>query len=161
MYTELKPNVSAAGLRVGLAVSRYHAEITAALRDAAIKQFTEAGGAADDLRIVSAPGAFELIAVCRALAMVADTDAIVAIGCVISGETMHDRYIAAAVAHGLSMITVQRGVPVTFGVLTCQNVDQAKARAGGDKGNKGAQAMAAAIETAHTVKILHEMEARC
>ena len=59
------------------------------------------------------------------------------------------------------MITVQRGVPVTFGVLTCQNVDQAKARAGGDKGNKGAQAMAAAIETAHTLKTLHEMEARC
>ncbi|MHC4141592.1 MAG: 6,7-dimethyl-8-ribityllumazine synthase, partial [Planctomycetota bacterium] len=70
-------------------------------------------------------------AACGALAARNDIDAVVALGCVVSGETTHDRYIASAVAHGLTMITVQTGVPVAFGVLTCQNMDQARARAGG------------------------------
>ena len=153
MYTELKPSASAEGLRVGVAVSRYHAQITDAMRDAAIEQFTSAGGGGENLRVVPAPGAFELTAICRALAAGDDLDAIVALGCVISGQTTHDRYIASAVAHGLTSVTVQTGVPVTFGVLTCQSMEQARARAG-PKSNKGAEAMAAAIETAQAVKAL-------
>jgi 6,7-dimethyl-8-ribityllumazine synthase len=148
----MKPNASAAGLRIGVAVSRYHAAITDAMRDAAIRQFADAGGGSSDLQIVSTPGAFELVAACQSLAARNDIDAVVAIGCVISGETTHDQYIASAVAHGLTSITVQTGVPVTFGVLTCQSMDQAKARAGGERGNKGAEAMAAAIEAARIVQ---------
>jgi 6,7-dimethyl-8-ribityllumazine synthase len=159
MYTELKPNISAAGLRIGIGVSRYHAPITTAMRDAAIKQFIDAGGAPDDLEIVSTPGSFELVAVCHALAARSDIDAVVAIGCVISGETTHDQYIASAVAHGLATITVQTGVPVTFGVLTCQTMAQAEARAGGDRGNKGAEGMAAAIEAAVTIKTMGRVRA--
>ena len=154
MHTEVITNTSAAGLRIGLAVSGYHAEITDAMRDAAIERFTAAGGAAEDLVIVAVPGAFELTAVCRALAAGNDLDAVVAIGCIVTGETTHDRYIASAVAHGLTLITVETGVPVAFGVLTCQSLDQARARAGGELGNKGAQAMAAAIATGQTVKTL-------
>ncbi|MHC4415865.1 MAG: 6,7-dimethyl-8-ribityllumazine synthase [Planctomycetota bacterium] len=154
MYTELRPSASAAGLRVGVAVSRYHARITDAMRDAAASQFTSAGGDENDLRIVPAPGAFELTAICRALAESDDLDAIVALGCVIAGETTHDQHIASAVAHGLTSITVRTGVPVAFGVLTCRTLEQAEARAGGDKGNKGAQAMAAAIEAARAVQAL-------
>ncbi|MHC4127973.1 MAG: 6,7-dimethyl-8-ribityllumazine synthase [Planctomycetota bacterium] len=152
MYTELKPNISAAGLRIGVAVSRYHTAITDPMRDAAIRHFVEAGGARGDLRIVSAPGAFELVTACAALAARNDIDAVVAIGCVVSGETTHDQYIASAVAHGLTSVTVQTGIPVAFGVLTCQNMAQAEARAGGEKGNKGAEAMAAAIESARMVE---------
>ncbi|MHC4588131.1 MAG: 6,7-dimethyl-8-ribityllumazine synthase, partial [Planctomycetota bacterium] len=111
-----------------------------------------AGGARGDLRIVSAPGAFELVTACAALAARNDIDAVVAIGCVVSGETTHDQYIASAVAHGLTSVTVQTGIPVAFGVLTCQNMAQAEARAGGEKGNKGAEAMAAAIESARMVE---------
>ena len=160
MYRQLKPNAGAAGLRVGLAVSSYHAQITAAMQDAAIKQFTDAGGAPDDLQVVPTAGAFELTAVCRALAARGDVDAVVAIGCIVSGETMHDRYLAASVAHGLTMITVETGVPVAFGVLTCQTLEQARARACGDKASKGAEAMAAAIETAHTVMAQRETKGR-
>ncbi|MHC4219598.1 MAG: 6,7-dimethyl-8-ribityllumazine synthase [Planctomycetota bacterium] len=152
MFTEMKPNASAAGLRIGVAVSRYHDAVTNAMRDAAVRLFTDAGGAGDDLQIVTTPGAFEVVAACQALAARNDIDAVVAIGCIISGETTHDQYIASAVAHGLTSITVQTGVPVTFGVLTCQNMAQAEARAGGDRGNKGAEAMAAAIEAARIVE---------
>jgi 6,7-dimethyl-8-ribityllumazine synthase len=148
MYTELEPNANAAGLRIGVAVSRYHEAITSAMRDAAVRVFTSAGGAPGDLHIVSTPGSFELVAACQALAARNDIDAVVAIGCVISGETTHDQYIASAVAHGITSITVQSGTPVTFGLLTCQTLAQAEARSGGDKGNKGGEAMLAAIEAA-------------
>ncbi len=160
MYTKSKPSANAAGLRIGMAVSRYHVEITDAMRDAAVEHFQAAGGAERDLRIVPAAGAFELTAVCRALAGRPGTDAVVAIGCVVSGETTHDRYLAAAVAQGLTAITVQTGVPVAFGVLTCSSLEQARARAGGAKGNKGAEAMAAAIETAQALKALAGEEGR-
>ncbi len=160
MYTELHPNSNAAGLRIGVAVSRYHAEITDTMKAAAIAQFTGAGGASDDLEIVAVPGAFELTAACRSLAARGDLEAVVAIGCVISGETTHDRHIASAVAHGLTSITVHTGVPVTLGVLTCRNAEQARARAGGDKGNKGAEAMAAAIEMARLVNNLARARAK-
>ncbi|MHC4099298.1 MAG: 6,7-dimethyl-8-ribityllumazine synthase [Planctomycetota bacterium] len=151
MHTELKPNASAAGLRIGIAISRYHSVITEPMRDAAVKRFVDAGGGPGDLRIVSTPGTFELTAACGALAARNDIDAVVALGCVISGETTHDQYIASAVAHGLTSITVHTGVPVAFGVLTCQNMAQAEARAGGEKGNKGAEAMTAAIEAARLI----------
>ncbi len=157
MYDRLKSEHSGSGLRIGLVVSRYHAAVTEALRDAAADLFTEAGGADTDLAIVPAPGAFELPTLCRALAVRGDIDAIVAIGCVIKGETSHDQHISHAVAQGLTQVSVDTGVPIAFGVLTCHTMEQAKARAGGSgtgKPNKGAEAMAAAIETARTVRAL-------
>ncbi len=154
MYSDSKPGASASGLRIGIAVSAYHAQITTALRAGAVKQFTDAQGVEADLRVVPAPGTFELTAVCRALVNGGGLDAVVALGCVISGETTHDTYIATAVAHGLTELTLATGVPVTFGVLTCQTIDQARARAGGTRGNKGAEAMAAAIETAAILRSL-------
>lgn len=158
MYTDLDASSSAAGLRIGVAVSRYHAGITEALRDGAVTRFTEAGGDPDDLEIVTVPGAFELPAACRALAD-RPLDAVVALGCVIAGETDHDRHIASAVCHGLAAITTSTGVPITLGVLTCRTMEQARARAGGDKGNKGAEAMAAAIEMARILQTLGRAKA--
>ncbi len=110
--------------------------------------FKAAGGLDSDLDIVEVPGAFELTGGCRMLAERGDVDAVVALGCVLTGETNHDRYIASAVAHGLTMITVGTGVPVAFGVLTCQSMAQARERAGGAHGNKGAEAMTAALHMA-------------
>ena len=135
-------------------MSRYHARITDSLCAAAIDCFRSAGGAEELLEVVRAAGTFELTAVCRALTDRGDLDAVVALGCVISGETPHDRYIASAVTTGLTMITVHTGCPIAFGVLTCDTLEQALARAGGDHGNKGADAMAAAIDTAHTIRAL-------
>lgn len=155
MYENSKKPANADGLRIAIAVSLYHEQITLAMRDAAVEQFAAAGGLDDDLCVVMVPGAFELTAAANALAKRDDIDAVVALGCIISGETNHDQYIANAVAQGLTMITVQTGVPVAFGVLTCQSLEQAQARAGGDKGNKGAAAMIAAIKTVRTIQSLN------
>lgn len=158
MHVELKDNLDARGLRMGVAVSRYHHAITESLREAAVVQFTSAGGDADDLLIVAAPGSFELTAVCRALAHRGDLHAVVALGCILTGQTTHDQYLAQAVAQGLTSITVQTGVPIAFGVLTCQSMEQARERAGGAHGNKGAEAMAAAIAAARAVQAATDVE---
>ena len=151
MYRDITSNPDATDLVIGVVVSRYHAEITDHLRDGAIEFFHAHGGTEENLIVVGVPGAFELTAACAALAGRGDVGAIVALGCVITGETTHDQYINHAVSQGLASIAVQTGVPVAFGVLTCSNFEQARARAGGDKGNKGAEAMAAALETARTI----------
>lgn len=140
------PRTDASGLRVAVVISRYHQEITRALAAGARRAFLAAGGSEDDLVELSAPGAFELPSICSALANDGRLDAVVALGCVVTGETRHDHYIASAVAHGLVQIGVDTGVPVAFGVLTVANIEQAQARAGGAKGNKGEEAMIAAID---------------
>lgn len=150
--SELSNLSNAHGLRIGLVVSDYHSSITHPLRDGAAAAFREAGGRDGDLLVVPAPGAFELTAICRALVHRGDLHAVVALGCIMTGETTHDQHIATAVAHGLTSITVETGIPVCFGVLTCQTMDQARARAGGDVGNKGVEAMAAAISVSRTVE---------
>jgi 6,7-dimethyl-8-ribityllumazine synthase len=152
MHRSLDQVSGAEDMRIGLAVSRYHDDVVAALHDGAVKTFRAAGGREDHLATVEVPGAFELTAACAALAARGDLDAAVALGCVISGETTHDQYICQAVAHGLTDITVRTGLPVAFGVLTCQTMEQARARAGGAVGNKGAEAMAAAIQTVHALR---------
>lgn len=167
MHIETPDKLDAAGLRIGLAVSRYHGEITDSMRDAAIQAFVDAGGRHDDLLVAAAAGSFELTAVCRGLVMLEGRggrpalDAVIAIGCIITGQTTHDQYIAQSVTNGLTDLIVQTGVPIAFSVLTCQNFDQARARSVGSGqsglGNKGREAMAAAIESART---LHSLASR-
>lgn len=140
----------AAGLRVAIVASNYHTDVTGALRDGAAEALRARGGTG--LVEESAPGAFELPMVAQALAARGDIDAVVAIGCVLTGETSHDRFICDAVSHGLMQVALRHGVPVTFGVLTCVTIEQARARAGGAKGNKGAEAMDAAIDAALAIR---------
>jgi 6,7-dimethyl-8-ribityllumazine synthase len=157
-------NVDAAGLRLAVVVSRYHREITESMCAAAVDAFVRCGGDRRNLHIVDAAGSFELTALARALAHSrtrtgrAAVDAIVALGCIITGETTHDQHIASAVANGLTGITVQTGMPVAFGVLTCQSIEQAKARSTDAIGrggvNKGAEAMLAALQTAATIRAI-------
>ena len=151
MHTEVPIAADARGLRIGIATSRYHDHVTGALARGAQQAFLEAGGVEDDLVLVDAPGSFELVSIAHALASRADIDAVVCIGCILTGETTHDRYICEAVANGLASITARGGKPVAFGVLTCQTIEQAEARAGGSKGNKGVEAMVAAIVAAQAV----------
>jgi len=153
------PNSSSAqGMRIGIVVSQYHAEITHAMRDAARQCFLDAGGRDEDLTIIDAPGSFELIALATALADQQEIDAVVTLGCIITGETTHDQYIAHAVANGLAALTVSTGVPVAFGVLTCQTLAQARERAGGKVGNKGEEAMQAAIASFGAVKAIYGIQ---
>lgn len=154
MKSERSSTHSAAGLRIALAVSRYHDHVTGALQQGAAETFQRAGGSAADLLVFDAPGAFELIALCHAIAVRDDVDGIAALGCVITGETTHDQYICHAVSQGLARIIVQTGRPIAFGVLTCQTMEQAAARAGGAAGNKGAEAMTALIATIHQLRAI-------
>ena len=154
MHIRRDAPLDAAGLRIGIAVSRYHHDITEALWKGAVDTFTGAGGSRADLDVVAAPGSFELTIVAQALAAREDLDGVVALGCIIRGETSHDRHLAGAIAGGLTRVALDARKPVAFGVLTCQSLHQARARAGGEHGNKGVEAMTAAIEAIRTLRAL-------
>jgi 6,7-dimethyl-8-ribityllumazine synthase len=130
-------------------VSRYNASITDRLLAGAREAWGEAGFGDDSsaMHVVPAPGSYELPALALAAAATGRFRGVLALGCLIKGETRHDRYIAEAVAHGLVSVTIATGVPCAFGVLTVDTPDQADARAGGHDGNKGAEAMAALLDT--------------
>jgi 6,7-dimethyl-8-ribityllumazine synthase len=132
---------------VAVVVSTYNATVTERLREGAIAAYVAGGGSPEGIHVYPAPGAFELPAVAMAAAMSGKFVGVVALGCLIKGETPHDRIIADAVAGGLIDVTIASGVPVTFGVLTVDTAEQALARAGGAEGNKGADAMLALLGT--------------
>ena len=158
MYTKPSTTHTANDLRIGMVVSRYHESVTTALARGAEQAFIGGGGREDDLVILHAPGTFEIPILVDGLAYAGSFDAIVALGCVITGETTHDRYICESVAHALQRVATESGVPVGFGILTCQTLQQAEARAGGDKGNKGAETMQAVIEAAGELRRLWQMQ---
>ena len=136
--------------RVALVVSRYHPEVTGGMAEAAQATLQAAGVPADAITRVDAPGAFELPLLAQRLARRADVDAVLCFGLVLKGETEHDRYIAAAVAEGLTRVGLACDKPVLFGVLTCATLEQAQARArrAADGGlDKGAEVARACVET--------------
>ncbi len=138
--------------RLAVVVSTYNAWITQPLLVGARKAYAESSGSDGDLVIVEATGAFEITALCRALASAGHYDGLVALGCVIRGETPHFDYICDSVTRGLTEITLRTGVPIGFGLLTCETRAQAEARAGGAQGNKGEEAMLAALQTIATLR---------
>lgn len=139
---------SAAGRRAAIVVSRYHGEITDMLEAGAREAFLEAGGRDADLAIADSPGAFELVPIAAAWARRREIDVVVALGCVVTGETRHDRYLAAAVAESLANLSAELCKPVAFGVLTVGDLDQARDRCGGTRGHKGRESMQAALAAA-------------
>jgi 6,7-dimethyl-8-ribityllumazine synthase len=131
------------GARVAIVRARWNEEITLALERGATGRATDSGATVDLFEVA---GSFELPA---AVALLADTgryDAVVPIGCIIRGETPHFEYIAQSVAKGLMDLTLTYPIAIPFGVLTCDSIDQARERAGGAEGNKGAESMDAALE---------------
>lgn len=151
--THLDDSEPAGPLAVALVVSRYNAWVTDHLRDGAVDALRrlEPGSSA-----VVAPvaGSLELPAVAAEAAMSGDYDAVVALGCVIRGETEHDRFISQAIIASLTQAGVASGVPVGVGVLTVNDPEQARDRAGGKLGNKGAEAMEAAITSVRVMRRL-------
>src|ERR1043165_6689633 len=133
--------------KVAIIVSRYNASITEALLLGALGEYTARGGDATTVDVYRAPGAYELPALALTAAETGRYRGVIALGCLIRGETRHDRYIAEAASHGLVRVTMQTGIPVGFGLLTVESGKQARARAGGDKGNKGADTMGAVLDT--------------
>ena len=142
----------ARGLKVAILVSSYHDDVTNKLLHGAMTTFVESGGSDENCQSIKVSGAWELPVVASAIASKGEVNAIVALGCIISGETTHDQVIADAIAEGLMAVAVQWKIPVSMGVVTCQTLHQAHDRAGGECGNKGSEAMYAAISTSTVLR---------
>ena len=138
----------AAGYRFALVVSKYHPFVTDRLQAGALAALSAAGAASEGITIVRVPGAFEVPLAALHLAESGRYDAVICLGCLIQGETPHMGFIAAAVADGLAAAAGATGVPMSFGILTTNSVEQAVARAGEGPTNKGHEAAVAAIEMA-------------
>lgn len=137
------------GLRVGIVISRFNEEITKRLLDGALEALEEAGVGRRSVTLVSVPGAFEIPGAAQRLAASGRVDAVVCVGAVIRGETEHFTFVAAAAQEGILRVALDTGIPVTFGVLTTETVDQAIERSGGAYGNKGHEAALDAVEMAN------------
>lgn len=140
--------------RVAVVWSRYNDFATRPMLEGAIAEFRRRVGSEDGLVVMEASGSFEVPVLVQRAAASGKFDAVVALGCIIKGETSHDLHLASSVTNSLMMTARETGVPVGLGVLTVDSAEQAEARAGGLKGNKGVEAMAAAVETAGTLAAL-------
>ncbi len=132
--------------KIGVVVSRFNLDITERLLEGTLGTLRRYGVKDKDVKKVFAPGAFELPLLARRLASTKKFDAVIALGCVIRGETPHDRYISQAVADGILRASLDTRVPIIFGVLTTLNARQARARAGRGSANKGVEAAMAALD---------------
>ncbi|MBC8329935.1 MAG: 6,7-dimethyl-8-ribityllumazine synthase [Planctomycetes bacterium] len=166
MTTLLEGQISGAGRNIAVAVAEFNADITSALLDGCLQALAEHGLTGDAVTVARAPGAFELPLVCDALAASGRYSAVIALGAVIRGETPHFDYVAGECARGVMRVMLDRKLPVVFGVLTTDNLDQARRRAdrgvlaGSDQGgerrsekaapvsNKGAEAAEVALRMA-------------
>jgi 6,7-dimethyl-8-ribityllumazine synthase len=142
---------TASGFRFAIVVSRYNDFVTERLQAGALAALAAAGVRPDDVTVVVVPGAFEIPIAAQRAAESGGYDAVVCLGCVIRGATPHFEYIASAVASGLTSASAATGVPMTFGVLTTNSVEEAIERAGEGPSNKGYEAAAAAVQMASVV----------
>lgn len=152
--TPKEGSLVATGLKIAVVVARFNQFVTDRLLEGATDAFLRHGGNPADLEVVRVPGAFELPLAARHLAQGGRYDGVVALGAVIRGETPHFEYVSSAAASGLAAVMNDTGVPVGFGLLTTNTVEQAIDRAGAKAGNKGGEAMLTAIEMVNLLKTL-------
>ncbi len=145
----------AEGLRFGIVCARFNELFTSKLLDGAVDAIVRHGGSADNVSVAWVPGSFEVPLISRKMALAGKYDAIIALGLVIQGSTAHADYINSQVASSLANIGADTGVPVIYGVVTTENLEQAMERCGTKHGNRGASAAAAAIEMANLVDALN------
>ncbi|MGZ5291725.1 MAG: 6,7-dimethyl-8-ribityllumazine synthase [Actinomycetota bacterium] len=151
---EIRGDDRAHGRRFAVGVARFNQHVTSQLLEGAVDCLRAHGVAEDDLVVAWVPGAFELPLLARRLAGAGAYDAVICLGAVIRGETAHFDYVAGEAASGIRAVAAETGVPVIFGVLTTDTLEQAMDRAGGRHGNKGWDAAMAAIETASVLERL-------
>jgi 6,7-dimethyl-8-ribityllumazine synthase len=156
MARTFEGNLDGSGARFGLVVSRFNDLLTARLAEGAMDCLLRHGAREDDIVVVKVPGAWEIPLVAAKLAGSGKVDAVIGLGVLIRGATPHFDFIAAEAAKGLAQVALSSGVPVSFGVLTTETLDQALERAGSKAGNKGWQAAQAAIEM---VQLYRSLEA--
>jgi 6,7-dimethyl-8-ribityllumazine synthase len=155
----IEGDLSAKGLRFAIIVGRFNSFISDRLLAGALDALTRSGCAEENITVVRVPGSWEMPVVARELAKAKRHDAIIALGAVIRGDTPHFDYVASEMARGLADVARETGVPVGFGVLTTNTVEQAVDRAGVKGGNKGFDAAISAIEMANLMRRLHQPSA--
>lgn len=154
MADTIEGNLDARGLKLAIIVARFNSFITERLLEGAIDAFVRTGGDRENIQIIRVPGSWEMPVVAAELARQKRSDGIVCLGAVIRGETPHFDYVAGNAASGLARIAAETGVPIAFGVLTTNTVEQAVERAGAKSGNKGFDAVMTAIEMANLLKAI-------
>jgi len=152
MARVIEGQLDAKGLKLAMIVSRFNGMITERLLNGALDVVSRSGGNKEDVTVVKVPGSFEVPLTAKKLAQMKKYDAIVCLGAVIRGGTPHFDYVASELAKGIANVSLETGVPITFGVITADNLEQAIERAGTKHGNKGEEATLAAIEVAHVLR---------
>ncbi len=152
MPKTLEGKLDAKGLKVGLLVSRFNSFVSERLVEGAVDALIRHGAADKDISIARVPGAFEIPAAARQMARSGNYDAIVCLGAVIRGATPHFDYVSAEVSKGVASVSMEAEIPVTFGVLTTDTLEQAIERAGSKAGNKGFESAVAAVEMVNLYK---------
>lgn len=152
MPRTMEGKISAEGFQFALIVSRFNDFISAKLMEGALDALKRHGAKDEQLTLVRVPGAFEIPLTARKLAESGKYDAVICLGAVIRGSTPHFDYVAAEVSKGIAVVALESKIPVTFGVLTTDNLEQAIERAGSKAGNKGWDAAMAAMEMANLFK---------
>jgi 6,7-dimethyl-8-ribityllumazine synthase len=155
MTVTLEGHISAQGLKLAVVVSRFNSFITDRLLAGACDAFLRHGGDEKLLTVIKAPGAFELPLVAKAVAKSGRHNAIVALGAIIRGDTPHFDHISAESIKGLAQVTLETEIPIVYGVLTCDTVEQAINRAGTKSGNKGFEAAVTAMEMASLMTVIY------
>ena len=150
----IQGDLQAKGLRFGIVVSRFNDFITSRLLEGAEDALVRHGAKADDIDAVRVPGAFEIPLAAKKMALTGKYDALICLGTVIRGATPHFDYVASEVSKGVAQVSMEHSVPVAFGVLTTDTIEQAVERAGTKSGNKGWDAAVTAIEMAQLLKRL-------
>lgn len=148
----IEGNMLGTGLKFAVVASRFNEFITSKLIDGAKDALIRHDVRHQDIDIFWMPGAWELPLIAKEIALNGKYDAIIALGAVIKGDTTHNEYVANEVAKGLAVVALEHRLPVTFGVLTCDTLEQALLRSGSKAGNKGAESALAALETANVLK---------
>ena len=152
--TNLRGDHSGRRLKIGVVVSRFNQKVTDKLLQGALEALEACGVSKRNIDVVSVPGAFEIPAVVKKLIQTKKMDAVVCLGAVIRGETEHSTFVSSAAQQGILQVSLESGIPCTFGVLTTDTVEQAMGRAGGSHGNKGYEAATDAVEMANLYKRL-------
>jgi 6,7-dimethyl-8-ribityllumazine synthase len=159
MPSIIEGDLSAKGLRFAIIVGRFNSFISDRLLAGALDALKRSGCPEENIEIVRVPGSWEMPVVARELVKMKRHDAIIALGAVIRGDTPHFDYVAGEMARGLAEVARESGVPIAFGVLTTNNVEQAVDRAGAKSGNKGFDAAMSAIEMANLMRRLRQPSA--
>jgi len=154
MVKKIEGNFEAKGLKIAIIISRFNEFISSKLLEGALDGLRRHGIKEDDVRVIWVPGSFEIPFAAKKIAMKKQDDAIIALGAVIRGATGHYEYVASEMAKGIASASMESGVPVIFGVLTTDTIEQAVERAGTKQGNKGFDAALAAIEMANLYKAM-------